>query len=773
MAELLNSEGGRDGMMRNRPSPVLAAVLLAALSAGANEIFVSPKGDDRNIGSSSKPVATISRAVEKASPGDVIRVLPGLFREEISIRKSGTAEKPITIVGTRKNGEYLSIVEPPGVALTDWRPAPEVAPDVWKVALEDPPKIVMMDGKMIALINRTTMGLPRWERLPKLPEEYKDEMLMDKFDGPEPGSECKRLPGLDWLALPLEAACSNRMTVVQYFPLFGNVLSGWREGCLYVRMADGRRPQDRKFVASTGNGFVLDGASHWVLRDLHLRGSRHQVWLRGKSSSNTIEGCLMMHGGARVRIDRDVTDTTVRGNVLTCGFIQSDLFKLRGDDDRVGFMMYKLFKYLIGTSLSDDVGIRCDGSKTRIHDNIIAKGLIGMDAVGPGMDVARNVVRDMSSVGICSGPHTVALIHDNIIMNCGIPIRVHEYHHYNVRREEYYYRNLIIQRKHAGSMIFVHSESQTWGDDVVNFKPGTREYLENPPSPFDAGKFYFYHNTFWGGDDYEWCGVLTTYSLYNKFRKKTLPFHFINNIAKSHGTLSAAQQTLIAGNAFYFTPTPPFSRIPAEEAVCRDNLILKPEDGNRIWNDNPSPEGLVDLTLPRTSPVRGAAIDISKPFKSGNCEFAALPGFKPGYYSGRAPSPGALQFGESQREFEEMYRKSCEAVEKLRGTDTYAGFVQALGKNARKRKTPQEVAVDRAILRKRALISAVDYAVSVKDFHLCLKYFHQILDLPDLPPEERARTYLEMARTQQWRMHDEDGARKSRELYKKAMEKLQ
>ena len=45
-------------------------------------------------------------------------------------------------------------------------------------------------------------------------------------------------------------------------------------------------------------------------------------------------------------------------------------------------------------------------------------------------------------------------------------------------------------------------------------------------------------------------------------------------------------------------------------------------------------------------------------------DYPALHGFKPGYFKGKAPAAGALQFGESQERFIAMHRHA-EAVNKM------------------------------------------------------------------------------------------------------------
>ena len=472
---------------------ILLSLLLSTLTAAAAELYVSPEGNNKNPGTAKAPFATITRAAAAAKPGDTVRIAPGLYREQITFRKSGKKDSPITFAGTRgPNGEFLTIIEPTGTTLEKWLPAPEIAPGVWKVQLPKRPNLVLMNGAMIAYINRLTMELPQRKELPK---ELNEILLWDKF-----GPKCQRLSGLDLMQLPADTLVKHqyfRTRKELFWPVISHILSGWKGGWLYVRFADGSTPQGRTFTATYGDGLMLNGASHLHFKDLYVRGSRTQFRLTGKSAHNTIENCLLMHGGVRVQIEKTVTDTVVKGCILTAGFIRNDLFQLRSANDMRGGLLYLIFKYIIGTASSDDVGVRTFGTGTKILDNIILQGLIGVSTNGPGVEVAGNVIREMSSVGVLTVSGTVGTFHHNIITNCGIPLRVHHLRHKRQKREEYHFSNLFIQAPNGGSQVYVHSTSFYQTDDDVNFekkvnkRKGTEYYyMDNPPSPVDAGKIH-------------------------------------------------------------------------------------------------------------------------------------------------------------------------------------------------------------------------------------------------------------------------------------------
>lgn len=640
--------------MCNNRKFCLFIIQLFAISAAlcGRDIFVSPDGSDRNPGSSSKPLATITAAAKRAAAGDTVKIAPGIYREQIVFRKSGKPGSPITFSGTRgKNGEFLTIIEAPGKIISHWLPAPEIAPGVWKAELPVRPDLVMMDGKMIAQINARTMTLPRWKQLPP---EIDEAMLWSKF-----GKDCRRLPGFDLLSLPPEIRVKHQYfgkRKERFWEVLNGVLAGWSRGYIYLRFTDTDMPQKHTITASNGEGFILQNASHLVFKNLQMRGSRRAFRIRGKSSHNTIDRCFLKNGSSRVRIDAGADHTTVKNSILTAGFIRSDLFQLRSAEDMRGGLLYLIFKYIIGVASSDDIGIHDNGSHTIISGNFIMQGLIGINAAGRQCEVKDNVVREMSSVGICTFAPVSGIFHGNLVMNCGIPLRIHDLRGARTRREEFHYRNLFIQAKHAGQQIYVHCESHRWGPDMVNFEKGTNCYLENPPAPVDPGKIWIYHNTFWGGNDFS-PGFTVLY-LAKRFRER-MPFFFINNTVKWANRMESRSQPIFDGNLLYTLAAEARRGKLADPDIPRRNRAVGFEESKKLWNKNDLP-GLPDVTLAVDSPAKNCGIDISRSFSVNGETFSALPGFAPGYFKAASPDAGALQYGENMQKFIRMHRQADE-----------------------------------------------------------------------------------------------------------------
>jgi hypothetical protein len=69
--------------------------------------FVSPTGSDLNPGTLDKPWKTLQKAGDTAVPGDIIKILPGIYNESLIPKNSGTPDK------------YIIYTSDPGTAIID------------------------------------------------------------------------------------------------------------------------------------------------------------------------------------------------------------------------------------------------------------------------------------------------------------------------------------------------------------------------------------------------------------------------------------------------------------------------------------------------------------------------------------------------------------------------------------------------------------------------------------------------------------------------------
>ena len=177
----------------------------------------------------------------------------------------------------------------------------------------------------------------------------------------------------------------------------------------------------------------------------------------------------------------------------------------------------------------------------------------------------------------------------------------------------------------------------------------------------DHEKTFVYHNTFWGGNDSNAVLVLSRYA--RTFRK-VMPFYVINNIFKDHPWYVTKSHEVTGPNLLYAFVEQNKPRRDAD--ILKQNKVLGVKESEKIWNQNGMP-GLPDLSLASDSPALNAAVDVSKPFTVNGKTFPALPGFKSGYFKGKAPAYGALQSGEDMTFFNERFVKALDAMKMLAG----------------------------------------------------------------------------------------------------------
>lgn len=73
-----------------------------ALAAQASEYFVSPSGSPSNSGTESSPWRTIGYALNNATGGDIITLMPGTYQEAVIVALTGSTAHPTTIRSQRK-----------------------------------------------------------------------------------------------------------------------------------------------------------------------------------------------------------------------------------------------------------------------------------------------------------------------------------------------------------------------------------------------------------------------------------------------------------------------------------------------------------------------------------------------------------------------------------------------------------------------------------------------------------------------------------------------
>ena len=108
---------------------LVVMVGLACQSVFARQWYVSVKGSDKNDGTASRPLRTISAAAKLAQPGDVITVREGTYREMVVPPRGGESDSK-RIVYQAAPGEEVVIKG--SEVITGWK---HVKDGVWKVTI--------------------------------------------------------------------------------------------------------------------------------------------------------------------------------------------------------------------------------------------------------------------------------------------------------------------------------------------------------------------------------------------------------------------------------------------------------------------------------------------------------------------------------------------------------------------------------------------------------------------------------------------------------------
>lgn len=74
--------------------------------------YISPGGDDKSPGTREKPWATLSHAADQAFAGSTVLLMDGIYRETLSIRHSGSPDKPVVFAAAPGARPVISARDP-------------------------------------------------------------------------------------------------------------------------------------------------------------------------------------------------------------------------------------------------------------------------------------------------------------------------------------------------------------------------------------------------------------------------------------------------------------------------------------------------------------------------------------------------------------------------------------------------------------------------------------------------------------------------------------
>ena len=122
-------------MMKTRAGMTALILLVASLRAATAALHVAPNGDDKNPGTSAKPLASLQRAVDlvvgKKTPQEVV-VHEGVYAQGVTLQKGLAAPPKLLIAAARKaDGSYERVVFDGGHSVKPFEPVKDM-PGVYR-----------------------------------------------------------------------------------------------------------------------------------------------------------------------------------------------------------------------------------------------------------------------------------------------------------------------------------------------------------------------------------------------------------------------------------------------------------------------------------------------------------------------------------------------------------------------------------------------------------------------------------------------------------------
>lgn len=582
-------DGGKMGKLK--PSIAALAICWTFSYLLAATYYVSPSGSNTAAGNSNAPFKTIQKAADIVKPGDRVVVKAGIYHERVTIRTSGTAASPIMFEAEQgPKGEWKTIVDG-SEPVTSWQRATELSPLVYKTT-----QIKYNPGCMVADGNK---GIPKFHVGSR---DYKKFIVKAPDDKTGAHNICY------WDG-------------IGGFFVFAN-------NTLYVRFKNGENPLTRKVRASPPKpGFLLANKQYVTIRGFRIRACQTAVTIIGSNAKyNIVEDCHFMNGQARIAVIQGASYNTVR----RCKGEEHGIRKFtRGAYNYSKTKHYHLsVRYNIYSRYKREIGQGGDVNVDRGFD---------LETSGTGNEIYDCDIFD-TQAGIYLGSMQKAKIYRNRIHNCdkgfqvnykinGVEIfdnTVYD-NYFNFRlmsltnnhpayegpRVLYFYRNTFANPHNIGTHIKAH---------VAGGNTGT--YMVSPC------EIHMYHNSFAGG--LIWMELNRYFHL--------VKFLEVNNIFSSPqfwfeaGIPGKMDCNWVGGSP---GKTPDSTGAPW---FGKGNLVRW---NRKFWSDSM----VTDFSLKPGSEAIDKGIDLSRPFTICGKSYPALPGMQPGYFAGKAPDMGAVEFG--------------------------------------------------------------------------------------------------------------------------------
>ncbi len=165
---------------------IVLVLIGIGLQGWTADYYVSPEGSDENAGTINNPFRTIQKGVDVAIAGDVVHILPGIYKETVTLKRSGTSGSPITIIA--EPGTVL--IDGTETIMSTWT---QHIGNIYKTSVSGTVEQIFLDSTMLVEARWPNMNFPN--------DLFKNQVWASADNGSERGKivdAALAATGIDW-----------------------------------------------------------------------------------------------------------------------------------------------------------------------------------------------------------------------------------------------------------------------------------------------------------------------------------------------------------------------------------------------------------------------------------------------------------------------------------------------------------------------------------------------------------------------------------------------